>query len=446
MRSIPWRPFSRLSITGKMLAGYVVLAVLTMIVVAYALVSLYRIDSMNQDIVSVQIPLATAADRMVDALLAQNLYEKRFLILRRKDLRHLYWERAREFQERLKEVPGAADVPLARIGQLHSRYGDFFLEMIKAVQRGELDAAERISRRAARESVDPLLSLLQAIPPQARLAQDRRLQQISESSEAAFRTITILLVVSMGAGALAGAAIIWYISSSLRALGKATDRIAEGNFDTRLEVRGDDEISELKRAFEMMGVRLKRMEEMYLDASPLTRLPGGIAIEREIHRRLDGSAPLAVCVMDLDNFKAFNDRYGYARGNEVIKEAARIIEEASRTRGAPDDFVGHVGGDDFVVVTVPDRIPALCGWIVDGFDGRIASFYSDQDRANGYIWGMTRQGIEMKFPLMTISIAVVTNTHRSFTSPLEVSEVAAELKDHAKTFNRSLFIVDKRRT
>lgn len=446
MKIIPWRPFSRLSITGKMLVGYVILAALTLTVVAYALASLYRIYSLNQDIVNVHIPVEAAAEKMIDTLLAQNLYEKRYLILRRKDLRHLYWERSREFRGLLENLPAGADFPAAKLARLHSRYGDLVLEMIKAVQQGDLRAADRISRRAARETVEPMLAMLEGIPPRARSDQDRRMKQISEESGTAFRTIALLCAVSMGTGALAGFLIIWYISSSLRMLRDATVRVAEGDFDTRLRVRGDDEISDLKRAFEAMGGRLKKMEEMYIDASPLTRLPGGIAIEREVQRRIDRNEPLAFCVMDLDNFKAFNDRYGYARGNEVIKEAARIIEGAARRCGAPGDFVGHVGGDDFIVVTLPERMHDICREIVGRFDERIPAFYSDQDRASGYIPGKTRQGIEMKFPLMTISIAVVTNAHRSFSSPLEASEVAAELKDHAKTFNRSLYVVDKRRT
>jgi len=184
---------------------------------------------------------------------------------------------------------------------------------------------------------------------------------------------------------------------------------------------------------------------MYLDASPLTRLPGGIAIENVLKKRLESSQPIAFCVLDLDNFKAFNDRYGYANGSEVIKETAHIIEDAVKAKGTPDDFIGHVGGDDFVVITTPDFMRHIATEVISRFDRRIPDFYDPEERAQGYILGKTRQGIEMQFPIMTISIAIVSNEHRKLTNPLEASEIAAELKDYAKTIPKSVFVVDKRR-
>jgi GGDEF domain-containing protein len=244
---------------------------------------------------------------------------------------------------------------------------------------------------------------------------------------------------------VAGLLVTLYITSSLRKLKTASARVAEGRFDLGTGIQSGDELGELARSFDLMRERLVRLEEMYRDASPLTRLPGGIAIEREVQRRLDRRELLALCVMDIDNFKSYTDRYGYARGSEVIKESARIIEQAMKTHGAGDDFVGHIGGDDFVMVTSPDRVHALCSEIIAQFDQRIPSFYDAQDRELGYIYGRTRQNEEMKFPLVTISIAVVTNTHRAFGNSIEASEIAAELKEHAKTYSRSIYIVDQRR-
>jgi diguanylate cyclase (GGDEF)-like protein len=194
-----------------------------------------------------------------------------------------------------------------------------------------------------------------------------------------------------------------------------------------------------------MRVRLKKLEEMYRDASPLTRLPGGMAIEHQLRNSLDRKEPIALCVMDIDNFKSFNDRYGYAHGNMVIKETAKIVEQATRTHGKRTDFVGHIGGDDFVVITGPDSIDAVCTEIIRQFDQKAPHFYNDEDRRKGYLLGKNRQGVETKFPLVTISIAIVTNRQRTFDNPLEISEAAAELKDYAKTFPQSLYVVDKRR-
>jgi diguanylate cyclase (GGDEF)-like protein len=126
---------------------------------------------------------------------------------------------------------------------------------------------------------------------------------------------------------------------------------------------------------------------MYLDASPLTRLPGGIAIENVLKKRMGSSQPIAFCVLDLDNFKAFNDRYGYANGSEVLKETAKIIENVVKSKGSSDDFIGHVGGDDFVVITNPDFMREISTEVISQFDRRMPDFYDPAERARGYIIG-----------------------------------------------------------
>ena len=179
---------------------------------------------------------------------------------------------------------------------------------------------------------------------------------------------------------------------------------------------------------------------------PLTRLPGGIAIENVLKKRIDSDHPLAFCVFDLDNFKAFNDRYGYANGSEVIKETARIIESAVKSKGTPEDFIGHVGGDDFVVVTAPEHHAGISERDHQEFRFPHSRSFTTRLTANAGISGV-RPGRESRwsFPIMTISIAIVTNERRNLTNALEASEIAAELKDYAKTIPKSVFVVDKRR-
>ncbi len=165
-----------------------------------------------------------------------------------------------------------------------------------------------------------------------------------------------------------------------------------------------------------------------------------------LKRRLESEQPFAFCVLDLDNFKAFNDHYGYAHGNDVIKETARIVEDAMKAKASPEDFVGHIGGEDFVVITTPATMREISAEIVKQFDGRIPDFYDRGDRENGFIFGKTRYGEAMRFPLMTISIAIVTNEQHKLSNPIKTSEIAAELKDYAKTIAKSVYVVDKRRT
>ncbi len=161
--------------------------------------------------------------------------------------------------------------------------------------------------------------------------------------------------------------------------------------------------------------------------------------------RLAENAPLAFCLFDLRHFKGFNDRYGYARGNEVILATAEIIREAVREHGGEGDFIGHIGGDDFVLITRPDRQERIGKAVIAAFDRKIQSFYDPEDREKGYIQGTTRKGQVVSFPIMTLSIAVVTNQQRKLKSHIQVGEIAAEMKNFAKTFSKSICVVDRRR-
>jgi diguanylate cyclase (GGDEF)-like protein len=195
-----------------------------------------------------------------------------------------------------------------------------------------------------------------------------------------------------------------------------------------------------------MSKRLKELGEMNLDANPLTRLPGNLAIEKALLTRLQGGVPFAFCLVDLDNFKAFGDRYGYIRGSEVLKKVAAILNECVKTLGSGPDFLGHIGGDDYVIITDPLRMEKLCEKVIHDFDETIPAFYDEEDRRRGYIISRDRKDIEQQFPFMTVSIAVVTNQKRAITSPMQVAEIAAQLKQYAKTFPRSVYVVDQRRT
>jgi diguanylate cyclase (GGDEF)-like protein len=445
---VPTRLFARLNIASKMLFGYMTLVALTVIVVLYALISLQRINTLNRSIVKVDIVVSETSDKMLDALLAQDTYEKRYLILKSKDMRALFLKRGDEFRAwlaALKNLRGASGLPLGTIESLHQEYTDLFTAEIRLVQDNKVGKAYAISNRDLKKTLEKLLDTLRVLSSTARESQDAKMKRISAIGGTAFLTTAVLCLFSIIAGAMAGLVVTHHIASSIHKLKEATEHIAEGNFDYDPQIKTNDEIGRLSEAFLAMGKRLRKLEEMYLDASPLTRLPGGIAIENVLKKRIEAEQPLAFCVLDLDNFKAFNDRYGYANGSEVIKETARIIEYSVKEKGAPDDFVGHVGGDDFVVITTPEFMREISTEVISRFDQRIAEFYEPEDRKRGYILGKTRQGIEMQFPIMTISIAVVTNERRKFTDPLEASEIAAELKDYAKTIPKSVFVVDKRR-
>ena len=444
---VPTRLFARLNIANKMLLGYMTLVVLTVIVVAYALISLQRINTLNRSIVKVDIMVEEASDKMLDALLGQDMYEKRFLILKSKDMMDLFAKRGKEFDSwfnRLKGLP-AAGLPLETLESLYRKYTDLFAKETQLIRSKKVEQAYAVSNHEMRRVIDKLIDTLKIMSSTAKVSQDTKMKQISDIGGIAFQTTAVLCMISIIAGALAVLVVTHHISSSINKLKVATERVAEGNFDYDPKITTEDEIGSLSGAFLAMGKRLRKLEEMYLDASPLTRLPGGIAIETVLKKRIDSKLPIAFCVLDLDNFKAYNDRYGYANGSEVIKETAKIIDNVVKSKGSPDDFIGHVGGDDFVVITTPEFMRELSSEIISQFDRRIPDFYDSEERERGYILGKTRQGIEMEFPIMSISIAIVTNEHRKLINHLEASEIAAELKDYAKSIPKSVFVVDKRR-
>jgi len=180
------------------------------------------------------------------------------------------------------------------------------------------------------------------------------------------------------------------------------------------------------------------------DSNPLTRLPGNHSIMDEIQGRIDSGLPFAVAYVDLDNFKSYNDKYGFVRGDEVLKMTARLIANSIRQLGSPQAFVGHIGGDDFVFIVPPDQLDSTCTEIIRNFNLIIGNFYDEEDRIHGFIESTNRKGEKERFPVISLSIAVVTNEYRPIKHIGEVSAVAAELKKRVKSMEGSTYLKDRR--
>jgi diguanylate cyclase (GGDEF)-like protein len=178
--------------------------------------------------------------------------------------------------------------------------------------------------------------------------------------------------------------------------------------------------------------------------NPSTRLPGTTEIEREIRRRMEDGERFAVCYADLDHFKEYNDRYSYYDGDRVIYLVSRILHDVVKGMIERRGFVGHIGGDDFIFIIPVDDISAVCTEVLSVFDTLIPYQYNEQDRRAGYYFGKDRRGQLHRVPLMTLSIGIVTNEHRKFAHPAQVSELATEMKSYAKTQPGSVFVVDRR--
>jgi diguanylate cyclase (GGDEF)-like protein len=148
--------------------------------------------------------------------------------------------------------------------------------------------------------------------------------------------------------------------------------------------------------------------------------------------------------VDLDNFKSYNDRYGFLRGDEVIKMTARLVTNSVRKLHTADAFVGHIGGDDFVFIVPPDRSDDVCQEVITNFDLIVGDFYDEGDRVRGYIDSVNRKGKKEQFPIVPISIAVVTNEYRPIKHIGEVSSIAAEIKNRVKSMQGSNYVKDLR--
>ncbi len=201
------------------------------------------------------------------------------------------------------------------------------------------------------------------------------------------------------------------------------------------EVGADDYMTKPFAALELTarveGILRRNFRALW--ANPLTMLPGGPTIEEEVSRRIREKQQFAFLYLDIDNFKAFNDAYGYANGDKIIKDVANLLSETARAVGQGVAFVGHVGGDDFIVVVEPGYAEAMAKEIAEHFDRKAPLHYSPEDRGRGFVIAKNRQGQEQQFPVMTLTIAIVTNENRDLDHYAKVVDIAAEIKRHLKT-------------
>ena len=188
---------------------------------------------------------------------------------------------------------------------------------------------------------------------------------------------------------------------------------------------------------------LRRNAEMRA-VSPLTGLPGNQRINEEIALRAMGESPIAVCHVDLDNFKAFNDCYGWIRGDDVISLLATALKAAGNEVEDPPPFIGHVGGDDFVVICTPDQVEQLTDRVLKLFDDGVVSLHDPEDVANGYLAVVDRRGREQRYPLTSVSIGVALTGRRSYRDHREIVAVATEMKAVAKGVPGSAVAIDRR--
>jgi len=216
-----------------------------------------------------------------------------------------------------------------------------------------------------------------------------------------------------------------------------------------LDMGADDYITKPFQLEELRArvMSLVRRTQFDLSVNPLTRLPGSPSIEAEVARRIAGKIPFAFLYADIDNFKPYNDFYGFAKGDKVLKATAQLFMDSIRAAEATDAFLGHVGGDDFVTVVESESAARVANYATTFFDRKVVSYYYPSDLSRGYIETADRQGKQKRFPLLTLSIGVVTTEHRAVRHYAELVALATEMKTYCKSLTAdkiSRFAFDRR--
>ena len=196
----------------------------------------------------------------------------------------------------------------------------------------------------------------------------------------------------------------------------------------------------------LVEVRMRRVIDRHrrdISINPSTQLPGPTVIERELERLIHAKTEFAFCYADLDNFKAYNDYYGYYYGDKIIRLSARIIKDVVFEQ-CFEGFVGHIAGDDFVYIIPVDEIDSICSAVLKTFDRLIPYKYAEEDRERGFITTVNRGGQVEDFPVLTMSIAVIINSNGTFEHLGEMSKMLADLKKAVKKLNGSNYMVERR--
>ena len=262
-------------------------------------------------------------------------------------------------------------------------------------------------------------------------------------------TLALMIFFITLTGIYIGRGLAQSIIKPIRTLNEATREIVKGHLGKSVDIRTGDEIQTLGETFNHMSDSLQAMQQRAEDANPLTQLPGNQGIFHELSKRIHERQKFVLFHTDLDRFKIFNDHYGLARGDEAIKKTARLLKQAVDELGAPDDFIGHQGGDDFIVVTRPNHAKEVAEHVIKHFDGEVVkSLYRKEDYERGYTLEVDRRRLAetgeeqlVKFSLLAISLAGVSNAKRDFADYFECMSSAVEAKKEAKKVVTSSYVI-----
>jgi len=427
---------ARFTLLQKLVIGYTALTLFILTALFFSSNGLYTLNRTAREIATSHLPAISTLTDLRNVLISQEGYAGKYAIFRSDEFRDLFRKRESAFLEKLAflKQTGLAD----HAADLEAGY----VQYRQAADR--LFAGDTRETTALRSAADEIFASIDRYHASLQHDLQGRLETANRHErQALYWTMGLSLTGLLLAFAIA-VAFTYRTFTAVRKLQHATHRISAGDFSYQPQVQPGDELGDLAEDFLRMAARLKELEQLSLDASPLTRLPGNIAIEQVIEKRLRGGE-FALCYADLDNFKAFADRYGYAKGSELIRLAGEIIYDAVKANAESDAFVGHIGGDDFVIVLDSTNVVPVCEAVIKAFDAEVPRHYTPEDLARGGIQGPDRYGVDRFFPLMTISIAAIISSPGEFSSSVELARTAAEIKDFVKEKPGSNYLVSRQR-
>jgi GGDEF domain-containing protein len=435
----------RITLTAKITTTYLLLAFFSLIAISYALSSLHTQTKISRELVNTDIRAVALARDLQSEIKRQEQLADLITIRQNQEALTLLTEKINSSQVGQKaflaKLPQDQQQHFSVLFSQYREHGNDFLEMLLKDRK----AAYLFFKKNLRPKQQSLIDELKDFRDAQREQVDHALDQLSLDSDEAFRVTLILVLLGLILSIPVGISVILQMHRSLHKLTDATQQIAAGNYDLNIEVTAHDEFGQLTREFLTMGHKLREYEALNLDASPLTRLPGNLVIQRRVEEMLEEGTPFAHAFIDLDHFKAFNDRYGYQNGSNVISMTADIINQVVKEHGNSDDFVGHIGGDDYIFLTTADKVEGLAQKFIAAFDQKIPEFYSEQDRAAGSFTGEDRFGVKREFEIMTVSISIICSEMSNYESATAISHECAKMKEHLKKLPGSNYMIDRRK-
>jgi diguanylate cyclase (GGDEF)-like protein len=437
---------SYFTVTRKVALGYLVIITFSLLAIGYALISLHDHNRRTEQLVGSQFRTFTLLRDIRQNLLGHENLEKQLVILRDPQLLGLLELRNTGLDSLLADIKTShLPVYLTSLPAAVDEYTSQARYLMQVFAEGDWDRAATIVTTTTTPLRNQLLKNLTDLRTQHQTALDKDLHELSLQSSKAYQLTLLITLIGIILSAPVALTVIASIHSSVAALQKATHDIAAGSFETPIDIRSNDEFGQLAQDFANMARKLMELEQLHLDANPLTRLPGNLVIDRDLEERIEQKRPFAHLYIDLDNFKAYGDHYGYKVGSDAINMVGNLLQEAVEQHGSKDDLVGHIGGDDYVILTDPHLAEGLAKAIISTFDSKIPELYEQKDLKVGYIFGTDRFGTKRSFPLLTISIAITLSDNLDHPSPLTISRNCARMKEHLKRLKNSNYLIDQRK-